>query len=62
MIRRYFVNKFNVETNYIKTKKGRDRNFYLERVGYFVECLSQTKHQALKDIFKFGEESLLIEL
>ncbi len=31
-------------------------------MGFFVECLSQTKHQTVKDIFKFGGESLMTEL
>jgi hypothetical protein len=62
MIRRYFVNKFNAKTNYIKAKRGRDGLFYLERVKYFIECLSQIKHPIVKEIFKQGGESLNSEL
>lgn len=62
MIRRYFVNKFNSQTNYIKAKRGRDGLFYLERVKYFIECLSQIKHPIVKEIFKQGGDELLAEL
>jgi hypothetical protein len=43
MIRRYFVNKFNDQSGYIKAKRGRDGAFYLEKVREFVTWLSSIK-------------------
>ena len=62
MIRRYFVNKFNSQTNYIKVKRGRDGAFYLERIRFFIDCLSQIRHPMIKDIFKQGGEEIIQEL
>ena len=62
MIRRYFVNKFNAQTNYIKAKRGKDGLFYLERVRYFIECLAQIKHPVIREIFKQGGDNLILEL
>jgi hypothetical protein len=62
MIRRYYVNKFNAQTNYIKVKRGRDGAFYLERVRHFIDCLSQIRHPQVKDMFKNGGDEIIQEL
>jgi hypothetical protein len=43
MVRRYFVNKFNEISGYMRLKKGKDGAFYLEKVREFVGWLSSIK-------------------
>jgi len=52
MIRRYFVNRFNEHSGYIKAKRGRDGAFYLEKVRNFAIYLSSLKNALIKETFK----------
>lgn len=54
MVRRYFVNRFNEHSGYIKAKRGRDGAFYLEKVRDFVLWLASIKNPQIKELFKLG--------
>ena len=62
LIRRFYVQKFNKVTNYIKSKKGKAPSYYREQLHQFVIHLSKSKNGSVKAALNDENSPLAHEL